>query len=58
VCLHQDRTKRQTKTRKFSNSDSSLGFLGDAFLLTGLEVSFKQKNRKVTSVPVDIGWLA
>ena len=29
-----------------------------AFLLTGLEVSFKQKNKKVTSVPVDIGWLA
>jgi hypothetical protein len=33
-------------------------FLEIAFLLTGLEVSFKQKNKIVTSVPVDICWLA
>jgi hypothetical protein len=33
-------------------------FLEIAFLITRLEVPFNQKNKKVTSVPVDIGWLA
>lgn len=43
---------------KRESSDSSLGFLGDSFSSNRTRGFVQAKNKKVTSVPVDIGWLA